>query len=70
MSAGYSHITTVSHTKDDGFVKKAQYLRLRAIHKNFTHAQYAAFEGTRQSLILNLLQSRRIATFYVCITVR
>jgi len=44
--------------------KKGQYLRLRAMSKNFTYARYAAFFETRQVLILNFLQSRQIATFY------
>ena len=47
----------------DDFVK-SPISALRAISQNFTYARYAAFFGIAQALILNFLQSRRIATFY------
>ncbi len=48
-------------------LKKVQSLRLRAISQNFMYAEYAAFEGIAQALILGILQSRQAETFYECI---
>jgi len=58
----------ISLSKGDGFVK-SPISALCAIYQHFMYARYAAFFETRQALILNFLQSRRIATFYECIKV-
>ena len=55
--------------KIDAFVK-SPISALRAISQNFTYAKYAAFFEIAQALILNFLQSRRVATFYGCIKIK
>jgi len=49
----------------DDFVK-SPISSLRVISRNFTYARYSVFFEIAQSLILNFLQSRLLATFYEC----
>ena len=58
----------VATAKMYGFVK-SPISALCAISQNFMDAKYAAFFELAQALILNFLQSRRIATFYECIKI-